>query len=58
MEVVFELCDWVRVMHRGAILAEGSPAEIRDDPKVREVYLGETLQPIDHPFGTRVLPMS
>jgi branched-chain amino acid transport system ATP-binding protein len=43
MEVVFGLCDWVTVMHRGAILAEGSPAEIRDNPKVREVYLGDDI---------------
>jgi branched-chain amino acid transport system ATP-binding protein len=43
MEVIFGLCDWVTVMHRGAILAEGSPDAIRDDPKVREVYLGEEV---------------
>lgn len=43
MEVVFGLCDWVTVMHRGAILAEGAPGAIRDDPKVREVYLGDEI---------------
>jgi branched-chain amino acid transport system ATP-binding protein len=41
MEVVFDLSAWIAVMHRGRILAEGSPEEIRAHPEVREVYLGE-----------------
>lgn len=43
MEMVFELCDWVTVMHRGAVLAEGAPDDIRADRQVREVYLGEEV---------------
>jgi branched-chain amino acid transport system ATP-binding protein len=43
MEVIFGLCDWVIVMHRGAIFAEGPPEAIRADRKVQEVYLGEEV---------------
>jgi branched-chain amino acid transport system ATP-binding protein len=43
MAAVFELCDRITVMHRGAILAEGTPQEIRDNRQVREVYLGEEV---------------
>ena len=41
MDVVFSLADWIVVMNRGEVLAEGSPAEIRENRAVREVYLGE-----------------
>ncbi len=40
MEVVFAIAQKVRVMHRGAILAEGSPEEMRTDERVRDAYLG------------------
>ncbi len=43
MDVVFSLSDWIVVMNRGRLLAEGPPAEIREHPEVREVYLGEEL---------------
>jgi branched-chain amino acid transport system ATP-binding protein len=43
MRAVFELCDWITVMHRGAILAAGTPDKIRDNREVREVYLGEEV---------------
>jgi branched-chain amino acid transport system ATP-binding protein len=43
MDVVFSLADWIVVMNRGEVLAEGSPAEIRRNQAVREVYLGEEL---------------
>jgi branched-chain amino acid transport system ATP-binding protein len=43
MDVVFSLSDWIVVMNRGRVLAEGPPARIRDDREVREVYLGEEL---------------
>ena len=41
MEVVFAIADRISVLHRGSILAEGTPDEIRRNPKVREAYLGE-----------------
>jgi len=43
MDVVFALAEWIVVMNRGRVLAEGPPAAIRDDRTVREVYLGEEL---------------
>ncbi len=43
MDVVFSLADWIVVMNRGQVLAEGPPAEIRENRAVREVYLGEDL---------------
>ena len=43
MDVVFSLADWIVVMNRGEVLAEGPPAEIRENRAVREIYLGEEL---------------
>ena len=39
MEVVMELADRITVLHYGTILAEGTPEEIQQNPKVLEVYL-------------------
>ena len=39
MQVVMELCDRITVLHYGQILAEGTPEEIQQNPKVLEVYL-------------------
>ncbi len=41
MEFVMGLCDKVMVMHRGAKLAEGTPAAVRANPAVLEAYLGD-----------------
>ena len=40
MEVVFSLADQIAVMHRGRMLADGSPAEVRSNPDVQSAYLG------------------
>ena len=39
MKVVMELADRITVLHYGAILAEGTPEEIQQNPRVLEVYL-------------------
>jgi branched-chain amino acid transport system ATP-binding protein len=40
MRVVMSISDRVSVLHRGQILAEGAPADIRANPDVQAVYLG------------------
>jgi len=40
MDVVFAHAERVLVMSRGELIAEGSPAEVREDARVQEVYLG------------------
>jgi len=41
MDVVFGFADRVIVLHDGAVIASGAPAEVRNDARVREVYLGD-----------------
>jgi branched-chain amino acid transport system ATP-binding protein len=41
MEVVFRHADRVIVLSEGALIAQGTPAEVRADARVRRVYLGE-----------------
>jgi branched-chain amino acid transport system ATP-binding protein len=43
MDVVFEHSDRILVLNRGTLIAQGSPAEVRGNPQVRAVYLGEGL---------------
>ena len=40
MDVVFAFADRVIVLARGRLIAEGSPAQVRSDPLVQEVYFG------------------
>jgi branched-chain amino acid transport system ATP-binding protein len=41
MEVVFAIAQTITVLHQGRVIARGAPAEVRNDPEVRRVYLGE-----------------
>ena len=41
MGVVFGYASRVLVLHMGELIASGTPDEVRADPKVREVYLGD-----------------
>ena len=40
MDVVFGFADRIIVLDRGAIIAEGSPEDVRRNPTVQAVYLG------------------
>jgi branched-chain amino acid transport system permease protein len=40
MDALFELAERITVLHEGALLAEGTPAEIQRNRLVQEAYLG------------------
>ena len=40
MRFIFNLCDRVLCLVRGALLIEGSPGEVQSDPRVIEAYIG------------------
>ena len=42
MDAVFRIADRITVLVGGRVIASGAPEAIRDDPKVREAYLGES----------------
>ena len=41
MKLVMGICQRLIVLHQGALLAEGTPSEIRGNDEVRRVYLGQ-----------------
>ncbi len=41
MKLIMSVSDEIYVMNRGAVLAQGTPAEIRDNRHVQEAYLGQ-----------------
>jgi branched-chain amino acid transport system ATP-binding protein len=41
MDVVFSVSQRILVLHSGALIADGTPEEIRNNALVRKVYLGE-----------------
>jgi len=40
MNVVSGICDWISVLQRGSVLAEGPYAEVSSNPQVMEAYMG------------------
>ena len=40
LEVLFDYVDYVYVMHRGRVVAEGKPQEVAENPIVVDIYLG------------------
>ena len=43
MDLVLDVCDYVYVLEFGKLIAEGRPAEVRDNDDVIAAYLGEEL---------------
>lgn len=41
MNLVFSVCDWVYVLVFGSVVAEGPPAEIRQNEQVIAAYIGQ-----------------
>jgi branched-chain amino acid transport system ATP-binding protein len=48
MNVVAGVCDRISVLQRGAILAQGTYAEVSSNPQVMQAYMG-TVEPYDGP---------
>jgi branched-chain amino acid transport system ATP-binding protein len=44
MNLVMALSDWIVVMHRGRVLFEGTPTEVRENASVQEAYLGNPAE--------------
>jgi branched-chain amino acid transport system ATP-binding protein len=41
MDVVFSIAEQITVLHQGAVLAVGTPAEVQANEDVQRIYLGE-----------------
>jgi branched-chain amino acid transport system ATP-binding protein len=56
MELVMRICSTINVLDFGAVLAVGSPAEIRADERVRAAYLGAVDDPEEEPASPALTP--
>jgi branched-chain amino acid transport system ATP-binding protein len=44
MKMVLGISQRVIVLHHGELLADGTPDDVRNDPEVKRVYLGQGKQ--------------
>ena len=40
MQIAFALAERIIVLHQGTIVADGTPEEIKTNPRIKEIYLG------------------
>jgi branched-chain amino acid transport system ATP-binding protein len=51
MPLVMHLCERIQVLNYGQIIAEGSPEQVRADPRVVESYLGQVAEDAEARIG-------
>ena len=44
MKFVMDLCERIQTLDFGEVIAEGTPEEIRDNPRVIDAYLGKEAE--------------
>lgn len=44
LDVAFQLANRVTVLHQGGILVDGTPEQVKADPRVKEIYLGTPVE--------------
>jgi branched-chain amino acid transport system ATP-binding protein len=42
MDLIMQLCDRIYVLNAGRVIAHGAPQEVRSDPEVIRIYLGDS----------------
>jgi len=45
MDVAFQVADRITVLHLGCPFAEGTPSEVRNNSRVRDIYFGAEEKP-------------